>query len=237
MIAPADFFDLSRPEVRDLFASVTVVWDVVARLPTLTADLIGGRRVIRGEVMPGAVVDDGPVHIGPGARLEPGSYVKGPAYIGPGVTLRHGAYVREHCVLLAGSVVGHASEVKQSLFLPSAKAPHFAYVGDSVLGHRVNLGAGTKLSNLAIVPVGRPDDGPGTVVVPVDGRPVDTRLRKLGAVLGDDVQVGCNAVLNPGTLIGPGSVVYPGASLRRGYYPAGVVIKVHQTLDMDVLRR
>ncbi|MFC6017660.1 hypothetical protein ACFP2T_15770 [Plantactinospora solaniradicis] len=236
MFRPEDFFDLSRPDVRAAFGSVDTVWEVLARLPTLTSEMLAGKRIIKGEVMPGAVIDDGPVFIGAGACLEPGAYVKGPAWIGPGVTIRHGAYVREHCILLEGSVLGHASEVKGSLFLPEAKAPHFAYVGDSVLGQRVNLGAGTKISNLPVTSGVDANGRRRTIVVPLDGRMVDTGLRKFGAVLGDDVQIGCNAVLNPGTLIGPRSMVYPAAVLGKGYYPQDLMIKLRQSTETAPLR-
>ena len=101
--------------------------------------------------MPGAHVSDRAVYIAEGARIEPGAYVLGPAYIGPGAVVRHGAFVRENVVMLSGSILGHACEAKHSLMLPRAAAPHFNYIGDSIVGHRVNLGAGTKLSNLTPV--------------------------------------------------------------------------------------
>ncbi len=115
------------------------------------ARLTGGGRRIDGTVMDGAWLSDAPIVIEAGAIVEPGAYILGPAYIGSGAVVRHGAYVRENVILLAGSTLGHTSEAKNALFLPGAAAPHFAYVGDSILGHRVNLGAGTKLSNLGIL--------------------------------------------------------------------------------------
>jgi NDP-sugar pyrophosphorylase family protein len=234
--APQDFFKFDRTDLRAMFEHVEVVWDVLARLPMLTADLLGSRRIIKGTVMPGAFVEDGPVYIGEGACLEPGSYVKGPAYIGDHVIIRQGAYVRSDCILLEGSVLGHASEAKTALFLPEAKAPHFAYVGDSVLGQRVNLGAGTKLSNVPVTSSRGADNIRPTITIPVGDQSVDTGLDKFGAVLGDDVQVGCNAVLNPGTLIGPRSLVYPNLVVAKGCYPADVIIKLRQSVDIDPRR-
>ena len=229
MLGPADFFDLSTARVGALFRDVEFAWDLVRQLPQLVFDLTNGRQIIKGTVMPGAIVGDAPVYIDETAVLEPGCFVKGPAYIGPSVVLRQGAYLREDCILLHGSLLGHASEAKTSLFLPGAKAPHFAYVGDSILGRDVNLGAGTKLSNL---PITSPGGDRPTIKVPADGRIVDTGLRKLGAILGDGVQTGCNSVLNPGVLVGPRSMIYANATVNKGYYRPGTIIKVRQTQEL-----
>jgi len=127
------------------------------------------------------------------------------------------------------SLVGAHSEVKGSILLPNAKAPHQNYVGDSILGRRVNLGAGTILSN--VKNVGR------EVTFHHDGTVVHTGLRKFGAILGDDCKTGCNTVLNPGVLLGPGCVTYPNATLRGGYYPAGTLVKVRQNQQMMEMSR
>jgi bifunctional UDP-N-acetylglucosamine pyrophosphorylase/glucosamine-1-phosphate N-acetyltransferase len=177
------------------------------------------------------------VYVAEGARIEPGAYVLGPAYIGPGAVVRHGAFVRENVIMLAGSVLGHAGEAKNSLFLPGAHAPHFNYVGDSILGRGVNLGAGTKLSNLTVLSEKDPETGKRpTIVLSWNGQTVDTGLAKLGAILGDGAQTGCNAVLNPGALVGPRSLIYANLSLRRGIYPADTIIKLRQTIE-EVRRR
>ena len=232
MLHPKEFFDLSRAETGKLCEGVNLVWELLARLPSLVADMVGEVQIIRGEVMPGAVISDRPVFIGEGARVEPGAFVKGPAYIGPSVVIRHGAYVRENCILLEGSLLGHASEAKNALFLPGAKAPHFCYVGDSVLGHYVNLGAGTKVSNVPVT-AGSPNAGRThrTITLVIDGTPFETGLRKLGAILGDGVQTGCNSVLNPGTLIGPHSLVYPNATVPKGLHHRDTIIKLRQRLE------
>jgi bifunctional N-acetylglucosamine-1-phosphate-uridyltransferase/glucosamine-1-phosphate-acetyltransferase GlmU-like protein len=145
--------------------------------------------------------------------------------------------VRENVVLLAGSLLGHASEAKNSLFLPGAHAPHFNYVGDSILGHDVNLGAGTKLSNLAINSRKDPETGRRpTIQLEIAGSQFDLGLSKLGAILGDGAQTGCNAVLNPGCLVGPRTLVYANVSLRKGYYPPDQIIKLRQQIDVAPLR-
>jgi NDP-sugar pyrophosphorylase family protein len=172
------------------------------------------------------------IAIGPGCRIEPGVVLVGPAILGRGVTVRTGAYIREHVICEAGSLVGAHSEVKGAILLPGAKAPHQAYVGDSILGREVNLGAGTILSN--VKNVGR------EVSFRYQGEVVHTGLRKFGAVLGDRCKTGCNTVLNPGVLLGPGSVTYPNATLRAGVYPPETLVKVRQRqqiTEMTKLRK
>jgi NDP-sugar pyrophosphorylase family protein len=231
MLRATDFFDTAGIDIGRPLESYETVWEILPDLPQLIEDLLGGKRIIKGEVSPMAVVDDGPVFIAEGATIEPGAYVKGPAYIGPSAVVRHGAYVRESVMLLDGSLLGHASEAKNALLLPAAKAPHFAYVGDSVLGRRVNLGAGVVLSNMPIASRSPSGGGRPTIVIEVDGEKRDTGLRKLGGILGDGVQIGCNSVLNPGVLIGPRSVVYPNTNVRKGCYKADTMLKLRQVIE------
>lgn len=227
-----DYFNFDRPELALIFERFECVWSVLDELPELVSDLLQGQRVIRGDVSRAAVLDDGPIYVGIGSKIEPGVYVKGPAYIGEGVVVRQGAYIRGDCVLLERSVLGHASEMKNSILLPDSKAPHFAYVGDSILGHRVNLGAGTKLSNVPLSSSRATDGSRHTISVEIDGVPVDTGLTKFGAILGDDVQVGCNAVLNPGAIVGPRSIVYPNTTLAKGVHAADSIFKLRQSIEI-----
>lgn len=166
---------------------------------------------VQGEVHPTAILE-GAVFVAAGATIGPGAVVQGPAWIGPGAEVGHAALVRGGVILARGAKVGHASEIKHAVLLEDAKAPHFNYVGDSLVGVRVNLGAGVKLANFRA-------DG---AEVKVAGQA--TGLRKFGAILGDDVSIGCNAVTSPGTVIGPRSLVYPGASVR-GVFAADSIIK------------
>jgi NDP-sugar pyrophosphorylase family protein len=161
----------------------------------------------------GATIDEseGPVIVEQNARIEPGSHLIGPCYVGPNAEIRHTAYVRQFSWICANAVVGHASETKHSVLLPGAKAPHFNYVGDSMLGSGVNLGAGTKISNLR-------NDG-GEVHLRIDGQRVGSGLRKFGAVLGEQCQLGCNSVTNPGVVLGCGSQVHPNTTVT-GVFPA-----------------
>ena len=214
---PSAFFDLEGLPFADLFA-VDLAWEALGpRLDGwLTANLKPGIHVDGARVAEGAWIVGPDVFIGAGSVVEPGAYVKGPCWIGRDVEIRHGAYIRGHAIIGDGSVVGHASEVKGSIFLPGAKAGHFAYVGDSILGRDVNLGAGTKLANLRL-------EG-DQVIVKSEGRRVPTGLRKFGAILGDGTQTGCNSVTNPGTLLGPRSRVLPCAAVG-GHHGAESVLR------------
>jgi NDP-sugar pyrophosphorylase family protein len=176
---------------------------------------VGDAPEVRGEVHPGAYVQ-GRVFIAEGAVVEPTAYVQGPCYIGPGTEVRHGAYVRGMVYAGRDCVIGHTTEVKGSLFFDGAKAGHFAYVGDSILGRDVNLGAGTKLANL---PLRR---GEIRVRAPRTNAIVGTGLQKFGAVMGDEAQTGCNAVLSPGTLLLPRTGVFPCVHYR-GTLTEGIV--------------
>jgi len=227
---PAALFDLFNPATAAFFADCDHAWQAIPQIKRHVARLTAGGRRIDGTVMAGAWLSDAAIVIEAGAIVEPGAYIIGPAYIGEGAVVRHGAYVRENVILLAGSTLGHASEAKNALFMPGAAAPHFAYVGDSILGHHVNLGAGTKLSNLGILSAKDAATGKRpTIKLTIDGIEYDTGLSKFGAILGDEAQTGCNAVLNPGCIVGPRTLVYANMSLRKGYYPADSVLKLRQT--------
>lgn len=232
MLKPEDFFELDEVTAV-FFDGCEFVWEALHHIKTHVARLTGGTQTILGEVMPGAYLSDRPIYIAEGARIEPGAYVHGPAYIGPGAVVRHGAFVREDVILCADVVFGHTTEAKNSLLLPGAHAPHFNYVGDSILGRRVNMGAGTKLSNLGML--SEKDRVTGkrpSIHITINGQAYDTGLAKLGAILGDDVQTGCNAVLNPGCLVAPRSLIYANLSLRKGYYPPDSIVKLRQEIEV-----
>jgi NDP-sugar pyrophosphorylase family protein len=218
MLGVGYYFNLSSFEHFEVFEDVEYVWDTLKKLKSYIDREIrkGGR--IKGEVMDGAFVSPD-VIIEEGAFVEYGAMVKGPAIIGKGTVVRHGAYIREHCLIGENCVVGHASELKNVIMLNYSQAPHFAYVGDSILGNHVNLGAGTKLSNMK--------NNKGHVEVIVEGKRYDSGFIKLGAIIGDECQIGCNTVTNPGTIIGPRTLVY-GNSLLRGFYPADTIVKLRQ---------
>lgn len=162
--------------------------------------------------------------IGLGTRIQPGAVIEGPVYIGRDVQIRTGVTIRGGCWIGDGCVIGANTEIKRSVLLPGARAPHLNYVGDSILGSRVNLGAGTVLSNFR-------HDG-RTIRIHCQDEAFETGRRKLGAILGDNVLTGCNAVLNPGVIVGEGTQLYPGVQLRSGVYPEHSIIKLRQNLEI-----
>lgn len=162
-------------------------------------------------IMPGAYLFDDKIIIGARSVVEPGALIKGPTVIGTDTEVRQGAYLRGDCLIGNQCVVGHTTEVKNAIMLDGAQAGHFAYIGDSILGKDVNLGAGTKLANLKMIP--------GNVMIAINRKYYNTGRRKLGAILGDNTETGCNSVTSPGTLMQPSSIVYAGVSVPGGYYP------------------
>lgn len=162
------------------------------------------------------------IAIGRGTRVGPGAVLEGPLFIGRDVDIRAGSFVHSGSWIGDGAVVGASTEIKHSILLPGARAPHLNYVGDSVLGNGVNLGAGTILSNFR-------HDG-AEVEIPAADRPIATGRRKLGAILGDEVRTGCNCVLHPGTVVGRGTSIYPGVHLRSGLHGADRIVKLRQQL-------
>jgi NDP-sugar pyrophosphorylase family protein len=224
MFKPADLFVLAQTEHAAIFDGCQFTWDVLKKIEgyiaaNLKPDL---RNTCEGRAYIGEQV-----FIGEGTVVEDGVMIKGPAIIGKNCKIRHNAYLRENVIIGDDCVVGNSTEIKNSLLFNHAVAPHYNYVGDSILGHKVHLGAGVKISNFKMFP--------GNIEVEVDGKPFDTGLRKFGALLGDSVEIGCNAVLNPGSVIGRGAVIYPNV-FWRGILPANMIAKNKAGIDVVVKR-
>ncbi len=168
-------------------------------------------------IMAGAVLLGSRIAIGDGVLVESGAMIKSPAIIGDMSEIRQGAYLRGYCLAGKRCVLGHATEIKHSILLNDAKAGHFAYLGDSILGNDVNLGAGTKLANLKFLP--------GTITVFYQGERIDTNLRKLGAIMADSCQTGCNSVTSPGTFMAKGAVLMPNVTARSGYHEEKALLR------------
>lgn len=149
------------------------------------------------------------ISIGKGTVIEPGAYIQGPCVIGKNCVISHCAYVRPFVILGDGCHLGHASEIKGSILLDGAKATHFVYVGDSILGRDVNLGAGVKCANLRL--------DHKEICCSYQEKKIPTGLKKFGAIVGDRTQIGCNSVLNPGTLVGKEHFFYPLTCLKGVY--------------------
>jgi len=200
----ADFFSL--PESLSVFAphfpAESAPWDWLRKIgPALAAaQQMEGLQATRPPIPPGVHIE-GWVHIDPSVKLPAYATLIGPLWIGGGTEIRPGAYLRGNVIVGAGCVLGNACEFKNALLLDRVQVPHFSYVGDSVLGNRAHLGAGVVCSNLRL--------DQAEIAVDCGERVVMTGLRKFGAILGDEAEVGCNAVLMPGTVLGRRAVVMP----------------------------
>lgn len=236
MLTHRDFFDLSDFPFADVFPDDVWVWETLDELKPWLARFLAANPPVRDGQIADSAVLKGDVWVEDGAVIEDQVCILGPAIICRGAEIKQGAYVRDGCIIGPDAVVGHTTEVKHAILLNEAKAPHFAYVGDSILGVDTNLGAGTKLSNL---PVSSEKDETGQrtlIEIVINGERISTGRSKLGAIIGDRSQTGCNSVTNPGTLIGRDTLVYPNVSLAKGYYPDSSIVKLRQTLDI-VARR
>ena len=199
-----------------LFEKSANVWDALKQITSYLQFRL--KPAINGRLV-GKPFVSGAVFVGKGTVIEQGAMIKGPAWIGEGCEIRNGCYIRENVIVGSGCVLGNACELKNSIIFDDAQVPHFNYVGDSILGFRAHLGAGVILSNVNL--------DRGEVVIPHGGALVPTGLKKFGAVIGDNAEIGCNAVINPGSLIGRRSLIYPGA-VWRGVPPADSVLKTRQ---------
>ncbi|MBI5773551.1 MAG: UDP-N-acetylglucosamine diphosphorylase [Verrucomicrobia bacterium] len=223
MFKPADLFDLSQTEHAALFDGCGFAWDALKKIRDHVARHPRQNPLKR---FPGASIGE-KVFIGEGTTVEPGVLIKGPAIIGRNCQIRHNAYIRDDVIIGDDCVIGNACEFKNAMLFNGCQVPHFNYVGDSILGHAAHLGAGVILSNFKSLP--------GNVTVEKDGVPFDTGLRKFGALIGDHAEIGCNAVLNPGSIIGRGTVIYPGVNWR-GILPANMIVKNKAAQEVVVRR-
>lgn len=215
MFTPSDFFDLSKFAHKDLFSECKHPWEALSRLSSYLQKQASGKIEVQ---IPESVflVNPETISIGPGSVIEPGVYIEGPCIIGARSTVRHGAYLRGDVLVGDECVIGHATEVKHSILLNRSAAPHFNYIGDSILGGHVNLGAGVICANFRL--------DHAAVKVKYEGKEIVTGLKKLGAIIGDGAQVGCNCVLNPGTLLGKNSLCLPCQNIS-GFIPPHSKVK------------
>lgn len=216
---PEHFFDLSFFEHADLFQNCQFVWEVLPKIAEFLAQHKNYK--IDGKVSPLAFLENPEmISIGSGTVVEAGAYLRGPCLIGKNCTVRQGVYVRGNLITGDDCVIGHDTEIKNVLMLNGSKAPHFAYLGDTVLGNKVNLGAGTICANLKL--------NKAVIEVAVNNTRMSTGLKKFGAILGDRTQTGCNSVLNPGTICGKDVFIYPSLNVG-GIIPANSLVKPSQS--------
>jgi NDP-sugar pyrophosphorylase family protein len=197
-----ELFTLEAVEHVDLIMGNAFPWAAIPKIETYIRFLLKEKYHpgLHSSVPQGSFF--GPqVYLGPGCTVDQGVCVKGPAWIGAGCILRHGLYCKENVLIEAGCFLGHASELKNCYLMSGAEVPHFNYVGDSILGRKAHLGAGVVLSNVRL--------DKHSVRVYGKGKIFDTHLQKFGAIIGDECEIGCNSVINPGSVIGRGSILYP----------------------------
>lgn len=216
MFLAADYLDLSHTAHAGLFDLDQPVWAALSKIEFYLKENL--RPAILGEVASTAYI--GPqVYIGEGTVVEPNAVIKGPAWIGKNCQVRAGCYIRENVIVGDGVVLGNSCEFKNCVIFDRCEVPHYNYVGDSILGYKAHLGAGVVLSNVRL-------DRAEVHVSDGAGR-VPTGLRKFGAVIGDEAEVGCNSVINPGSLLGRRSIIFP-LSNFSGVLPPETLLRTRQ---------
>lgn len=205
-----NLYDLSETIAADLFKDAVYPWEVLGQIKdfiiALGSCLDSSRFEERGEN----------IWVAKSAKIAPTACLNGPLIVDEEAQIRHCAFIRGSAIIGKGAVVGNSTEVKNAVIFNSVQVPHYNYVGDSILGYKSHMGAGSITSNVK---------SDKTLVVVKDGKEeIETGLKKFGAMLGDHVEVGCNSVLNPGTVVGRNTNIYP-LSMVRGVVPAGSIYK------------
>ena len=210
MYTISDLYSLEHTLAGDYLSQFTYPWEALKGIQNMIVEL--GQKLD-----PAEYTEVSPqVWVHRTATVAPTAYLGAPCIIGAGTEVRHCAFVRGSALVGEGCVVGNSVELKNCILFDGVQVPHFNYVGDSILGYRAHLGAGSVTSNV------KSDKSP--VVVRAMGEEIATGRKKLGAMVGDLAEIGCNSVLNPGTVIGRESVVYP-TSCVRGWVPGGHIYK------------
>jgi NDP-sugar pyrophosphorylase family protein len=210
------FFSISKFSYQELWEKQGVIWLPLLNLDSFCEDFSYKNKI----KIPSSVFLENPskISIGEGTVIEPGAFIRGPCIIGKNCTLRHGSYLRGNVVIGDNCVIGHGTEVKHSVLLDYVHAAHFSYIGNSILGNNVNLGAGVKCANFRL--------DRKSVCISYMGKKINTGLRKFGAIIGDFCQIGCNTVINPGSLLHKSVSCYPSLTLS-GIIAAGSLIKAN----------
>ena len=203
-------YSLDQTIAKDIFNGVTYPWEVLPKISNfileLGATLSEDEYEKRGEN----------VWVAKSAKVAPTAFINGPAIIGKDAEVRHCAFIRGNAIVGEGAVVGNSTELKNVILFNKVQVPHYNYVGDSVLGYKSHMGAGSITSNVK--------SDKKLVVVKAGDEKIETGMKKFGAMLGDEVEVGCGSVLNPGTVVGSHSNIYPLSSVR-GFVPANSIYK------------
>lgn len=205
-----ELYNLEETIAKEIFDGVTYPWEVLPKISTFIVQL--GNTLSKEEY--DKTGDN--VWIAKTAKVAPTAYINGPAIIGKNAEIRHCAFIRGNAIVGEGAVVGNSTELKNVILFNKVQVPHYNYVGDSILGYKAHMGAGSITSNVK-------SDKTLTTVKTPEG-PIETGLKKFGAMLGDEVEVGCGSVLNPGTVVGSHTNIYP-LSMVREFVPANSIYK------------
>ncbi len=208
LVKTEELFDCKTPYLCDLFDSCEYPWEMLPKIKDYIKELIQ-------KGIPGYEEISEGVLVGPNVKIASTVTIEAPAIIGEGTQIRPGAFLRGNVITGANCVLGNSSEFKNCILLDKVQAPHYNYIGDSVLGNRAHMGAGSICSNL------KTDGKPVVIHGDCD---IETGLRKIGGILADGADVGCSCVLNPGTVLGKNTSVYPMNALR-GVFPADCIVK------------
>lgn len=216
---PSTFFDFEHTEHRELFDEVQYPWEILSLLPEFIVYALSEKNYyVNADIARAAIVDDN-VAIGEGTVIEPGAIIHGPTIIGKNCVIRTNAYIRGNAIIGNNCVIGNSTEIKNSFLFDEVTAPHFNYIGDSVLGYHAHLGSGAVLSNIKTPP--------SSIVIRTLEQHIETGLEKLGAIIGDHTEIGSNAVIAPGTVIGKHVIIYP-LTLIRGVVSEYTIVKLRQ---------
>ena len=222
MLKANDFFTLSKDfQFKDSFSLNDAPWEWVAKIKDSLSNFTFEKLAIE---IPSNLSIKGQVYIDPTVKLPPYGSIEGPCYIGKNTELRPGIYIRGNVIVGESCVLGNSCEFKNTLILDNAQIPHFSYIGDSIIGNKAHLGAGVICSNLRL-------DQKDIKTFDLERKSYDTKMRKLGAIVGDGVEVGCNAVLNPGSLLLAHSMVYPNTTFS-GTLNSGEIAHSEQKLKI-----
>ena len=205
-----DLYSLDNTIASEVFEGLTYPWEVLPKIKNFICEL-------------GATLDPDKfdrrgedIWIAKSAKVFDSAYISGPCIIDEDAEVRHCAFIRGSAIVGKGCVVGNSTELKNVILFDRVQVPHYNYVGDSILGYKAHMGAGSITSNVK--------SDKTLVVIKSESDRIETGIKKVGAMLGDNVEVGCNSVLNPGTVVGKGTNIYPVSSVR-GYIPSGCIYK------------
>ena len=205
-----NLLDMSQTIASGIFEGLTYPWEALPKIKDFIIKL--------GETLSEDVYQKTGenIWIAKSAKVAPTAYLNGPLIICENAEVRHCAFIRGSAIVGAGAVIGNSTELKNCIIFNNAQVPHYNYVGDSILGYKAHLGAGSITSNLK--------SDKSLVTIPVGDERLETGLKRFGAIVGDNVEVGCNSVLNPGTVVGRNTNIYP-LSMVRGYVPEKSIYK------------